>query len=174
MSSENPKMDEIRRSVAESYNRVTELVKGRLRKLDHDLLYLPPAENEWSVMQSLAHIVEIMPYWANEVEKLAGQPGQKFGRVMTDEARLRAIDDHAGDELHQAEAALPGSYARLKGVLDNLTDADLAKSGVHSKYGEKPLEWFIREFVTYHLKNHLTQLHETLVAISHKHPDGAD
>lgn len=174
MSSENPKMDEIRRSVADSYDRITSLVENRLSKLDHDQLYLPPAENEWSVMQSLAHIVEIMPYWANQIEKLVGEPGQKFGRVMTDEARLRAIEEHGGDELHQAEAALPGGYTRLKEVLDNLTDADLAKTGVHSRYGERPLEWFMSEFVTDHLKNHITQLQETLVSISSKHPQGAN
>lgn len=166
MSSENPKMDEIRRSAAGSYSQIMDLVQTRLKKLPHDQLYLPPAENEWSVMQSLAHIVEIMPYWANEIEKLVAKPGQKFGRVMSDEARNRAIAEHGGDELSQAEAALPGSYSRLEDVLANLTDADLAKTGVHSKYGEKPLEWFIQEFVTDHLRNHLTQLQECLVAVT--------
>ncbi len=170
MDSENPKMAEIRRSVEDSNNRIIELVEDRLRKLDHARLYLPPAENEWSVMQSLAHIVEIMPYWANEIKKLVEKPGQKFGRVMTDEARLRAIDEHGRDELPQVEAALPGSYARLKEVLASLTDADLTKTGIHSKYGEKSLEWFIREFVTDHLKNHITQLHETLAVISPPNP----
>ncbi len=161
-------MDEIRRSVDESYGRIMDLIETRLKKLDHDRLYLPPAENEWSVMQSLAHIEEIMPYWANEIEKLVGKPGQKFGRVMTDEARLRAIAEHGDDELAQAETVLPASYARMKEVLAELTDADLTKTGVHSKYGERPLEWFMREFVTDHLKNHITQLQECLVAISLK------
>jgi hypothetical protein len=168
MSSENPKMDEIRRSVDDSYERIMDLIENRLKKLDHEQLYLPPAENEWSVMQSLAHIVEIMPYWANEIEQLADKPGQKFGRVMSDEARLRAIAEHGDDELAQAEAVLPGSYARMKEVLADLTDADLAKTGVHSKYGERPLEWFMREFVTDHLRNHLTQLQECLIAVSLK------
>lgn len=172
--SENPKMEEVRRSVAESYSRITDIVQHRLTRLDHDQLYLPPAENEWTAMQSLAHINEFMPYWANEIEKLVANPGQKFGRVMTDPARLRAIEEHGSDELCQAEAALPGSYTRLKAVLDKLADPDLAKTGVHSKFGERPLEWFMAEFVTGHLRNHITQLQECIVLVSLKHPHGAD
>ena len=166
MSSENPKMDEVRRSVEDSYNRITQLVDEKLVKLEPGQLYQAPAENEWSLMQSLAHIVEIMPYWANEIDQLVKAPGQKFGRVMSDEKRLRAIAEHGRDELAEAQAALPGGYARLKEVLAGLTDADLAKTGIHSKYGEKPLEWHMREFVTNHLRNHLSQLQECLVIIS--------
>lgn len=166
MSSENPKMDEIRRSVEDSYNRITQLVDERLVKLEPGQLYQVPTENEWSLMQSLAHIVEIMPYWANEIDHLVKEPGQKFGRVMSDEKRLRAIAEHGRDELEEAQAALPGGYARLKEVLAGLTDADLEKTGVNSKYGEKPLEWHIHEFVTDHLKNHVSQLQECLAVIS--------
>ena len=166
MTGSNPKMDEIRRSAGESYNKISQLVNERLVKLEPGQLYTAPAENEWTIMQSLAHIVEIMPYWANEIDQLVKAPGQKFGRVMTDEKRLQAIADHGQDELREAQAALPGSYARLQEVLAGLTDADLTKTGVHSKYGEKPLEWHIREFVTDHLRNHLTQLEECLKVVA--------
>jgi uncharacterized damage-inducible protein DinB len=166
MSSENPKIAEIQRSVADSYRQITQLVDERLVKLSPEQLYQAPAENEWSVMQSLAHIVEIMPYWADEVAKLVKAPGQKFGRVLTDENRLRAIDEHGRDSLAEAQAALPGSYAHLQNVLAGLTDADLTRTGVHSRYGEKSLEWFIQEFITDHLKNHITQLDECLAVVS--------
>lgn len=166
MTSENPKVDEIRRSVEDSYNRVTQLVAERLVRLEPAQLYQMPNENEWSLMQSLAHITEIMPYWANEIEGLVKAPSQKFGRVMSDEKRLRAIAEHSRDELEEAQTALPGSYARLQEVLAGLTDTDLSKTGIHSKYGEKPLEWHIREFVTDHLRNHVTQLQECLAVIA--------
>jgi uncharacterized damage-inducible protein DinB len=166
MSSENPKLAEIRHSVEDSYRQITQTINEKLVKLNPDRLYQAPAENEWSLMQNLAHIREIMPYWGDEVAKLVKQPGQKFGRVMNDENRLRFIEDHGRDTLAEALAALPASYAHLQAVLTGLTDADLTKTGVHSRYGEKPLEWFIKEFITDHLKNHVTQLNECLAAVA--------
>src|SRR6476661_1606549 len=105
MSSDNPKLAEIRRSVEDSYRQITQTINEKLVKLNPDRLYQAPAENEWSLMQNLAHIREIMPYWGDEVAKLVKQPGQKFGRVMNDENRLRFIEDHGQDTLAEALAA---------------------------------------------------------------------
>jgi hypothetical protein len=85
---------------------------------------------------------------------------------MAHEGRLKAIEDHGRDQLAEARAALPGSYARLREVLEGLNDTDLAKTGVHSRFGERTLEWHIQEFVTGHLKNHLTQMEECLAAVA--------
>ena len=30
-------------------------------------LYQRPAENEWTLMENIAHIIEFMPYWGNEI-----------------------------------------------------------------------------------------------------------
>ena len=103
-------------------------------------------------MQNLAHVVEIMPYWAHEIENLIANPGQNFGRTMQHEGRLQAINEHQRDNLVEIKAALPGSYTRLEEVLDTLKDSDLQLTGHHTRYGEKSLEWFIEEFVTQHLK----------------------
>ena len=81
ISTNNPKVEEIRRSVQSSYNKLNQLIADRLATLDPAKLYQQPAENEWTIMENLAHIVEFMPYWANEIEKLAA-PGQNFGRTM--------------------------------------------------------------------------------------------
>ena len=57
--------------------------------------------------------------------------------------------------------ALPGSYARLDGVLARLKDNDLELTGKHVRYGEKPLYWLIEEFVTTHLSGHVEQLQKS-------------
>jgi hypothetical protein len=116
-------------------------------------------------MQNLAHIVEFMPYWADEIEKLVAKPGQNFGRTMQQEARLQAIQKHGRDSLEQIRAALPGSYARLEEVLESLKDSDLRLTGHHVKFGDETLEWFIEEFVTGHLANHLEQIKGCLAAV---------
>ena len=69
-STSNPKVKAIRRSVQSSYNELNRFIAQELMTLDPVKLYQRPAENEWTIMESLAHIVEFMPYWADEIEKL--------------------------------------------------------------------------------------------------------
>ena len=164
-ASANPNVEAIRLSVQHSYDELNQLIDGPLALLDPTKLYKIPAENEWSIMQNLAHIVEIMPYWANEIEKLVAHPGQNFGRTQQHEGRLKAISEHGGDSLEQVKEALPGSYVRLQQVLDNLRDSDLELTGVHPRFGEKSLDWFIEDFVTGHLIAHLEQIRGTLNAV---------
>src|SRR6266851_1901348 len=151
----NPNVEAIRLSVQRSYREIVQLLNGPLATLDGEKLYLAPVAGEWSIMQNLAHIVEFMPYWADEIEKLVATPGQNFGRTQQHEGRLRAISEHGTDSLEQIRAALPGSYARLEEVLGNLKDSDLELTGHHPKVGEKSLGWFIENFVTQHLIDHL-------------------
>lgn len=161
----NPNVEAIRLSVQKSYTELNRLIDGPLASSGPDKLYKAPVENEWSIMQNLAHIVEFMPYWANEIEKLVATPGQNFGRTAQNEGRLQAIREHGSDSLDQIKAALPGSYARLEEVLSKLKDSDLELTGHHIKYEDKSLEWFIEEFVTQHLIDHLEQIKMCLAAV---------
>jgi hypothetical protein len=161
----NPKMEAIRQSVRKSYADLNQLIYGPLARLDASKLYQEPAENEWTIMQNLAHIVEIMPYWAGEIEKLVATPGQNFGRTAQDERRLTAINEHGTDSLEQIKAVLPGSYARLDEVLSSLRDSDLELTGQHIRYGEKPVGWLVEEYVTGHLSGHLEQIKECLAVV---------
>jgi DinB superfamily len=161
----NPNVEAMRLSTQKSYIELNRLIDGALAALEPNKLYKVPVENEWTIMQNLAHIVEFMPYWAHEVEKLVAAPGQNFGRTMQDEGRLRAINEHDRDSLAEIKAALPGSYARLAEVLGKLKDSDLQLTGSHIKYGEQSLGWFIEEFITRHLINHVEQIKMSLAAV---------
>lgn len=165
--SANPKVEAIRLSVRKSYDELNQLIDGPLARLDRSKLYEAPAENEWTIMQNLAHIVELMPYWAGEIEKVVNAPGETFGRTQQDEGRLRAISEHGADSLEEVKAALPGSYARLDEVLGSLRDSYLELIGKHVRYGEKSLEWVIEEFVTNHLRGHVEQIKGCLEALLH-------
>jgi DinB superfamily len=154
----NPEVDAIRENVRNSYTALNQLIDGPLASLDMSKLYLSPSENEWTIMQNLAHVVEFMPYWAGEIEKLVADPGRNFGRTAQDEGRLRGISEHEKDNLSRTKAALLVSYTRLDEVLGSLKDSDLVLTGKHPKYGEKSLDWFIEEFVTGHLSGHVEQI----------------
>ena len=164
-SSANPKVEEIRRSVQSSYAELNQFIDGPLAVLDPAKLYQSPAENEWTIMQNLAHLVEFMPYWAGEIEKLMTTPGANFGRTIQDERRLRAISEHSSDSLKQIKAVLPDSYTRLEEVLSKLKDSDLTVTGIHPRYGEKDLDWIIEDFVTGHLRGHVEQIKAAMAAV---------
>jgi len=164
-STSNPKVEAIRRSVQSSYNELNHFIAEELVTLDPVKLYQRPAENEWTIMESLAHIVEFMPYWADEIEKLVAAPGQNFGRTMQHAGRLQAISEHGSDNLEQIRAALPGNYTRLEQVLSTLKYDDLALTGHHSRFSDQTLEWYIEDFVTHHLSSHLEQMRSCLTAV---------
>jgi hypothetical protein len=164
-SMSNPMVEEIRRNVQSSYMELNRVIEDQLAHIDAAKLYEVPAQGEWTIMENLAHIAEFMTYWADEIAKLLAKPGQSFGRTMQHEGRLSAIREHAHDSLEQASAALAGSYAHLQAVLGMLKDSDLGLTGVHPKYGEQSLAWFINEFVTKHLADHVEQLRTSLEAV---------
>jgi hypothetical protein len=160
----NPKVEAILHSIQSSYNALNHLLEGPLSHLDKKRLYEKPIPDEWSLMENIAHINEILPYWAGEIEKLVAHPGQNFGRTQQHAGRLQAIAVHGTDTLAKAQAELPGGYARLEGVIRTLKDSDLELTGIHPRFGECQLGWFIEEFVTRHLANHLLQMQAILLA----------
>ncbi|HEX2912343.1 MAG TPA: DinB family protein [Chloroflexia bacterium] len=161
----NPEVTEIRNNIRSSYDSLMHLLREQVAKLDQPALHQAYIQNEWTVMENVAHIIEFMPYWGNEVKNLVEEPGRNFGRTMQDPGRLKAISEHGKDNLEQALRDLPPSFAALDDVLSNLKDSDLKLTGVHSKFGERSLEWFIDEFITRHLQNHVIQLQTVLEAM---------
>ena len=164
-NTDNPNVQTIRQSVVSSYTELNRLLEQRLRYLPEQALYTTLVEGEWTLMESLAHIIEFMPYWGDEIAKLVAEPGKNFGRTKEDEARIHAIEKHKDDLLETAGGALTRSYTYLDEVLSTLKDSDLERKGYHSKFGEQTLTWFIKDFVTDHLKNHIEQLNRCLEAV---------
>ena len=167
-TNDNPQVAQIRQSVYSSYTRIQQLLDGPLSTLDTEKLYQTPEPDEWSLMENVAHIIEVMPYWGDEIAKPVAAPGQNFGRTHQHEGRLRAIAEHGKDNLAQAKAALPGSYEHLDRILSTLKDSDLTIQGHHAKYGDRDLAWFIKEFVTQHLESHIDQIERALSALNNK------
>lgn len=161
----NARVEAIREGVRQSYQDLNTLLDSPLASLAAAKLYVSPVEGEWTIMQNLAHMVEFMPYWGHEIEKLVANPGQNFGRTMQHEGRLRAVEEYGKDNLEHIRLLLPTSYAELERVLNNLNDSDLALTGHHVKFGEKSLDWFIEEFVTKHLSDHVYQIETSLRAV---------
>ena len=61
--------------------------------LSEEAIRWNPSEEEWSILQILSHLVEGVPYWLGEVERVVAEPGSNWGRGLQDPARLAAVTD---------------------------------------------------------------------------------
>jgi hypothetical protein len=123
-------------------------------------------EAEWGPREVLAHVNEMLPYWATQIRQiLAGDPAEAtpFGRVSTDPSRLgRIAADRqlaCGDLLDRIAADLP----RVEDLLAGLTADDLERRGLHSTRGELTVAASLETFLVSHLADHVEQLQAILV-----------
>src|SRR5579859_105408 len=100
--------------------RTVEQVLLEVESLPSAVLYREPEAGEWPVMSTLAHLAELLPYWAHEAAHLAAEPGGPVGRTHEDPRRLGAIEQHGHDSLASIlpsiRAALQECISTLRGI----------------------------------------------------------
>ena len=123
-------------------------------------------EADWGPREVLAHVNEMLPYWATQLRLIvAGNAAEPtpFGRVSTDPARIgRIASDRrlaCGDLLDRIAADLP----RVEDVLAGLSPADLDRRGLHSTRGELTVGASADQFLVSHIADHVEQLQAILV-----------
>lgn len=120
-------------------------------------LYRSPAEGEWTAMKVLAHLAEMQPYWAHQLERVVAAPGQPFGRTMEDPERIAAVEDHAQDALEPMLARLRAATAEATSILRSLDDSAWTSTGIHSRRGEMDLGAIVEFFLVGHAEEHVEQ-----------------
>ncbi|HEX5824740.1 MAG TPA: DinB family protein [Candidatus Limnocylindrales bacterium] len=122
-------------------------------------------EADWGPREVLAHVNEMLPYWATELRRIvAGDPAAAtpFGRISTDPARLGRIaadrELAVGDLLDRIAAGL----ATVEDTLAGLMPADLERRGVHTARGEMTVDGAADRFLVSHLAEHVEQLRAIL------------
>lgn len=165
-ASSNPKMEWIRYEVNTSYKELINLIDNPLANLEpKEKLKQSLEEGEWTIMETLAHVLEFMVYWAGEFDKVVKNPGAVFGRNPDNAARNMYITKHKNDSLEEMKKALPEKYKVLQDVLDRLQDSDLQIVGRHVRHSTRTLEWAINEYVIKHLGDHVKQIQNYLEAL---------
>jgi hypothetical protein len=122
-------------------------------------------EADWGPREVLAHVNEMLPYWATQIRViLAGNPAEAtpFGRISTDPDRIGRIaadrELRAGDLLDRIAVGL----AIVEDVLTGLTPADLERRGVHATRGEMTVGGSVDLFLVSHVAEHVEQLQAIL------------
>jgi uncharacterized damage-inducible protein DinB len=155
-------------TVEERITRLEASVHGLLEQIERlpaEVLYGEPAPGEWPVMSTLAHLAELLPYWAHQAERIASSPGAAFGRTHDDPQRIGAVAQHGRDSLDAIVPRIRASLSEAVTALRGLPADAWTRAGQHATRGTMTIEQLVDEFLVKHAEEHSAQIAATLHAI---------
>lgn len=144
-----------------SVNQLVQAIEG----VPAEVVYRAPSAGEWPVMSTLAHVAELLPYWAHQAQGIAHQPGKPFGRTHDDTERLGAIEQHGGDSLDEAIKRIRAGLDECVRVLQALPADGWAAAGQHPSRGAMTVEQLVDAFLVSHTQEHALQTEATLATL---------
>ena len=153
---------------AEDEARRLEAVNSAIR----DLLHQPEVAErlraagpeEWSALQIVGHMDEMIPYWMGHARRMAAATGEppRFGRMLDAPERLEAVtlgaNGDADELLRQLDAVCRAAAADIR----SLSPAERAKTGIHLRRGEMTVAAVIEDLVVHHAEEHEEQIRQVL------------
>ncbi|RAK13344.1 DinB family protein [Anoxybacillus vitaminiphilus] len=83
-------MNKVKQYQEEMNRHIDEMVR-KVEPLSEEMIRWKPSEDEWSIMEILCHVEEVIRYWVNELVRVIQAGGTEWGRGLQDEARLAAV-----------------------------------------------------------------------------------
>lgn len=122
-----------------------------------------PGENEWSAMQVLGHVVEMIPYWMSHCRALiAATEPPRFGRTPDAPERLAGVEQGAGAEPGELLRLLQKEIQAAARTIRQMSTAERGKKGVHIKRGEVTVADIVELFIVAHAEEHVAQVRAAL------------
>ena len=72
-------------------NETVEKITKKVLSFPEEMIRWKPSADEWSIMEILCHIEEVIGYWTRELTRVIQVGGGEWGRGLNDEARLAAV-----------------------------------------------------------------------------------
>ena len=119
-----------------------------------------PRTRQWVARETMAHIVEMLPYWQGEIERIVAGPGEsmQFGRGPTDLLRIMTVDRDRTLPVAEMYVRLDHSIERLVRRLLELDDRQCARHGLHRTRGDMTVRQVVEEMLAGHLEEHCDQM----------------
>ena len=119
-----------------------------------------PGENEWSAMQTLGHVTEMIPYWLSHCRTLVAATGAppEFGRTPGSPERLAGVAHGATSEPRALLDQLRREVRAAASAIRGLSAAERSKRGRNRERGEMTVADVIESFVVRHAEDHLGQV----------------
>ena len=127
-------------------------------------LRTPPGRSEWSAMQTLGHMTEMIPYWLNHCRTLIAATGTPpaFGRTAGSPERLAGVSHGASADpdalLRQLHEAVRAAASEIR----QFSATERGKRGISSEHGEMTVAQVIESFIVDHAEEHLAQAQSAL------------
>ena len=142
---------------------VQELV-DTAQALPDQVLYAEPEPSEWPVMSILAHVVELMPYWAKQALEVSRRSAdsQPFGRTHDDPDRIGAVQQHGRDSLDGMLPRVRAACTEAVDLLRQIPPDGWARTARHANRGDMSVEQIVEQFLVSHVEDHLSQAREAI------------
>ncbi len=123
-----------------------------------------PGANEWSAMQTVGHMTEMIPYWLRHCRVLIAATGQPptFGRAPGSPERLEGVAHGATAQPDVLLTELQDGIRAAANTIRELSTAERGKRGVYTGRGEMSVAEVIQSFIVRHAEEHLVQVRSTL------------
>jgi uncharacterized damage-inducible protein DinB len=150
--------------------RLEQTVQRLIQELEHlptELLYREPRPGEWPVMSTLAHVVELMPYWAHQALEVSRRSadGQPFGRTHDDPDRVGAVQQHGRDSLDSMLPRVRSACTEAVDTLRQIPPHGWARTARHATRGDMSVEQIVDQFLVSHVEEHLSQARAAISAL---------
>jgi len=123
-----------------------------------------PSASDWSALQVLGHVVEMIPYWLQQCQLLIDAEGAPphFGRSLDSAERLagvaRGTAETPAELLHALDREVKTAAGAIRGMSPDMRD----RVGIHPRQGEMTVQQIIETFVVAHAEDHLAQVRAAL------------
>ena len=118
----------------------------------------PDSGERWDRGQVLAHVAEMLPYWAQQAELVASGEQVAFGRVKSSPDRIAAIERDRREDPGRLLGRVDEGVSVVLALLDRLDAQALARTGQHQTLGEMTVAVIVDRFLVAHLEEHADQL----------------
>ena len=110
---------------------------------------LPGGGNEWSAMQTLGHMTEMIPYWLNHCRALIAATGAPaaFGRTAGSPERLAGVAHGASADPDALLRQLHEAVRTAASVIRQFSTTERGKRGISTERGEMTVAQVIESFI---------------------------
>lgn len=151
-------------SIQKSLNEILSVTEN----LSEENIRWKPSEEEWSILQILSHLVEGVPYWLGEVDRVVRTPGSSWGRGLQDLARVAAVADTDKLSVKGVLTDVGKLSGKVASGLQGLDTETLKQESPHrnfAKFGAKPVSFIIDHFIDEHVAGHAKQIERNLMKL---------
>jgi DinB superfamily len=151
-------------SLAQRLESVNTDLAAILRRPDVAQRLRAAGPDEWSAMQILGHLIEMIPYWMRDARTLVAASGAppQFGRTLEAPERLDGVQRGEMSDPDELMGLLDGEIHAAATDIRGMSAADLAKKGIHLRRGEMTVSEVIETLIVAHAEGHVDQAKQVL------------